>query len=221
MKKTFVCLANSQKWGQRCVAGVELTDFDGNSYSIVQYNSQPKWLRPVSKTTHGEVPTRVVNRIQLLDIVELEMVSEYPQGYQSENILFDERSIKVIGQVEQSSEEVARFQHTGLTNLFGNQDRAIHVHAIGHITNSLVLIKPTSVKFDWVTYPDGNSQLRATFLFGGVRYNLPITDLNFRARYYKNPKETIRHSDWYFTVSLGVKYSDNFHYKLIAAVLGF
>jgi hypothetical protein len=221
MKKTFVCLANSQKWGQRCIAGVEITGFDGNSYSIVRYGSQPKWIRPVSKSTHGEVPIRVVGRVKLLDVVELKMISECPQGYQSENILFDERSLKVIGQVSQSSDEVSRFQHSGLNTLFGNQDRAVHVHAIYHVSNSLVLIKPTNVIFDWLTYPDGNSQLRATFLFGGVRYNLPVTDINFRARYYKNPREVINYSDWYFTISLGVKYNDDFHYKLIAAVFGF
>jgi hypothetical protein len=220
MKKTFVCLANSQKWGQRCIAGVEITDYDGNSYSIVQYGSQPKWIRPVSKSTHGEVPVRVVGRVQLLDVVELEMISECPQGYQSENILFDEKSLKVIGQVEWSSEKVAQFQHTGIAQLFGNRGKAVHIDAISHVTASLVLIKPTSVRFRWDTKSDGSTKLRATFLLEGIKYDLPVTDGNFQAKYYQNQQEAINFSEWYFTISLGVKLND-FHYKLIAAVFGF
>ncbi len=96
MKKIFICLANSKKYGERCIAGVEITDFDGTNYSMVKVDSQPKWLRPVSKKDHGEVSANLVGKLNLLDIVEFDMLSECPRGYQSENVFFDEQSLIVI-----------------------------------------------------------------------------------------------------------------------------
>lgn len=220
MSETFVCLANSKKFGERCIAGVEIVDFDGTNYSIVRRESQPKWLRPISSSSHGAVSASLVGKVGLLDVVEVNILSERPQEYQSENVLFDERSLKVIGRLDWDSSTVAQFQHSGLTQLFGNHERAVHVHAIGQVNYSLTLISPTSVRFNSVTYPNGNSQLRSTFLFGGVRYDLPITDVAFCNKYYKNPRDFSKCSEIFFTISLGVKFND-FHYKLIAAVFHF
>lgn len=220
MRKTFICLANSKKYGERCIAGVEIVDFNGSNYSVVRQEAQPKWVRPVSSTTHGAVSAGLVAKVGLLDVVELEMISEQPKGYQSENILFDERSLKVIGRLSWESNSVAQFQHNSLTQLFGNNDRAVHIHAIGQVNHSLTLIKPESVRFNAVTYPNGNSQLRSAFLFGGIKYDLPITDIAFCARYYKNPRDFSKYSEIFFTISLGVEFND-FHYKLIAAVFHF
>ncbi|HEX8846541.1 MAG TPA: hypothetical protein VF791_17975 [Pyrinomonadaceae bacterium] len=172
----------------------------------------------MSKRASGAVSVGIVGKVKLLDVVNLDVISECPQGYQSENVFFDERSLEVIGQVERSSETLDRFRHTGLTQLFGNRGKAVHIDAIGHITTSLVLIKPTSVIFRWDAQ---SAKLRANFLLGRVKYDLPVTDGNFQARYYENQQEAINCSQWYFTVSLGVEYNDNFHYKLIAAVFGF
>jgi hypothetical protein len=220
MKRTFVCLANSQKLGERCIAGVEITDFDGNNYLIVKHRSQPKWIRPVSKREHGEVPARIVGKVKLLDVVSLDVISEYPQGYQSENVLFDGKSLEVIGQVQRSSESVARFQHAGVTQLFGNRGKAVHVDNISRVTTSLLLIKPASVGFRWDTKSGGFPQLRAAFLLGRLNYDLPVTDRYFQATYYQDQREAINCSEWYFTISLGVKHND-FHSKLVAAVFGF
>lgn len=220
MRRTFVCLANSRKLGERCIAGVEVTTIDRTNYTIVQRNSQPKWIRPISKRKDGAVPVGIVGKVKLLDVVSLDVVSESQQGYQSENVLFDEKSLEVIGQVERLSEKVSQFQHTGLTQLFGNRGKAVHVDDIGSVKTSLVLIKPTSVKFRWDQKSDGSPQLRATFLLGEVKYDLPVTDGNFQARYYKNQQEATKFSEWYFTISLGVELN-NFHSKLVAAVFGF
>jgi len=220
MKKTFIYLANSKKYGERCIAGVEIANFDGASYSIVINDSQPKWIRPVSKGRHGAVSAKVVGKVKLLDIVEIDVISECPRGYQSENAFFDEASLKIAGQLEWTKKNVARFRSRGSKPLFGNNERAVHVHAINQLTYSLVLINPDSVKFKQVTYPNGNSQVRASFVFQSVRYDLPITDLDFCSKFYEKPGEFNSYSDFFLTISLGVEFN-SFHYKLVAAVFYF
>ncbi len=92
MKTQLVCLANSYKEGGRCLAGVELKD----GVSLIE-NEKPAWIRPVSKTKHGEIPTYLVPHIKLLDIVELDLFEKVPAGYQSENALFNLASLKIVG----------------------------------------------------------------------------------------------------------------------------
>jgi hypothetical protein len=220
MRKTFVCLANSKKLGERCIAGVEITGFGGGHYSIVRQNSQPKWIRPVSGREHGEVPLRLVGKVHLLDVVELEVTTELPQGYQSENILFDEQSLTVLGKIDLLRDNVSQFQYMERKPLFGNRGKAVHIDHITRLTNSLILIKPESVSFHWETDARDFPQLRSTFSFRDSRYDLPVTDGEFQSKYHKHPDEIARCSEFFFTISLGVKLGD-FHYKLIAAVFCF
>jgi hypothetical protein len=183
MKKTFVCLANSKKYHQRCIAGVEIENFDGNSYSIIKADNQPKWIRPVSSIGHGEVSEKVVGKVRLLDVVEIEVLKKRSQGYQSENILFDEESLQIVGRLDWSPENVEVFQNTDIRLLFGNRWSAIRVDAIDQVDYSLVLIKPIGVTFREVTKPNGSGQLRSSFRFNGVMYDLPITDIDFYVKY--------------------------------------
>lgn len=55
----FVCLANSYKEGGMCLAGFEL-DVNNNPILI---NNHPKWLRPICKTNHGEIPKHLVSHL--------------------------------------------------------------------------------------------------------------------------------------------------------------
>jgi hypothetical protein len=72
----IICLANSQKHGERCIAGIE--------------TSTGKWIRPVSNLDDGRVPRNVylVNgeEPKLLDILEIPL-SETSPGYECENRL--------------------------------------------------------------------------------------------------------------------------------------
>ena len=220
MKKTFVCLANSKKYGERCIAGVEISDFDGVQYSIAKLDSQPKWIRPVSNKEHGAVSSELVGKVQLLDVVEFEVSSECPRGYQSENVFFDESSLKIIGRLDWLSSNVEQFQSTDVALVFGNRGKAVHVDMIDQITHSLVLIRPDSLRFQEVTYPNGKHQVRCRFDYGGNEYDLPVTDIVFLASFNRDPTQTINFSDCFLTLSLGVEHN-GFHSKLVAAVLGF
>src|SRR5436853_7626805 len=99
MKKYFVCLANSKKYTQRCIAGIELLKTD-SGFEVLKNNQEPVWIRPISNSLHGEVSSILVDHIKLLDIVELEITSPSPNGYQSENARFKEQRLKVIRKIK-------------------------------------------------------------------------------------------------------------------------
>ena len=106
MKRCFVCLANSKKYGERCIAGIELTAGKERKYEIVKKENKPKWIRPVMREKYGAVPSHLVGHIQLLDVVEIDVTKEVPNGYQYENCEFDLRSVKVIDSIKPRPESL-------------------------------------------------------------------------------------------------------------------
>ncbi len=81
--KRIVCLANSRKLGERCIAG-----------KLFETDSPTDWLRPVSRSVNGEVSPR--ERLcsdgtepGLMDLLDIVLLGEQPHGYQKENWLFD------------------------------------------------------------------------------------------------------------------------------------
>ena len=91
MKTKIICLANSYKEGGRCIAGIQI---DSNNIPII-IDSQPKWIRPIYNTKHGQIPYNLVQNVKLLDIVEFELTENIQQGYQSENVYFKDNSITI------------------------------------------------------------------------------------------------------------------------------
>lgn len=223
MKKLFVCLANSRKYAQRCVAGIELvrSSRKGYKYQIVkQDDDDPKWIRPVSSSEHGEVSSELVDHINLLDVVEVNVTEAIPQSYQSENVLFDNHRLEVVEQIGKLETLVEKLLSVNKLDLFGNRGRAIHVDDIVRVNYSLVLIKPTSVEIFETTSSQGNPQIRSRFVYENVSYDLPITDFEFEERFRQNPDLLQTCTNIYFTISLGVVFND-WHYKLIAGVICF
>lgn len=79
----IVCLANSRKLYGRCIAGKEV----GGEHA-------GRWVRPVSNRLHEEVSENERqyedgSDPEVLDIIEIPMVSAKPHGYQQENWLLD------------------------------------------------------------------------------------------------------------------------------------
>ena len=73
----IICLANSWKRGERCIAGIE----PGNG----------RWIRPISDLPDGQIPKkmRLINRMEpaLLDILEIPLADTGPDfGFESENL---------------------------------------------------------------------------------------------------------------------------------------
>lgn len=212
MKTTFVCLANSFKEGGRCVAGIEM---NGNNCILI--DGKPKWIRPVFQTSeHGQVPAYLVNHINLLDIVEIDIIKEVPDGYQSENVQFDTNSIKVIGTFP--LKDLSNLCEKPTSLIFGNTDKSVSIIDIALQNNSLILINTLNYTINEVTNPfTSKTRLRIVFNYGNNQYNLPITDIEFINNYQLNNK-AFNKSSIFLALSLGVQFN-GMHYKLVAGII--
>ena len=211
MKNTFVCLANSFKEGGRCIAGIELS----NGSPIIQ-NGKPKWIRPVANNGHGEVPTHIVSHINILDIVEIDILENVPEGFQTENVYFNADSIKVIDRYP--IENLADLCNNRLFNLFGNRGGAVKPENTTNLTYSLVMLAPLEpVIVEKIFGGAAHPKIRLAFNFNGNRYELPITDPIF-LNAYKTNKNIIVGKDIYLSLSLGVLHED-WHSKLVAGII--
>lgn len=210
----FVCLANSFKEGGRCIAGVEL---DNNNNPKIE-NGHPKWVRPICKTTHGEVPTHLIAHLNILDIIEID-VTGYPEksGYQSENVLFRENSIRLVGRFNSNNLN----QHCNTRNLiFGNRGKAVSEEAIGDLTYSLMLINTNQFEAIEKIYDDNPNrpQVRLVFSYNRNQYDLPVTDPVFIHNYQSNPDILESVTDVYLSLSLAIVHN-NWHSKLVAGII--
>jgi hypothetical protein len=222
MRKLFICLANSKKYTQRCIAGIELAKAPrpGVKYEIVRKDERPIWLRPVSDSGHGEIPAELVDHISLLDIVEVEVVAPRPQGYQSENMLFDQSRLVVVDKVGHLPAALDKLLTPAEPILFGNRERTVSAQEIRQVDHSLVFIKPRAARIYSMTNPKGGPQVRAGFIYEGTAYDLPVTDIEFINKFSRNPALTWDCAHLYFTVSLGIAFEGR-HYKLVAGIVYF
>ncbi len=213
MLTRFVCLANSYKEGERCIAGIELD----NKNNPICENGNPKWIRPICNTEHGKVHTYLVSHINILDIIEMEITGYPEKNYQSENAFFNEDSIKVVG----------KYNKDNLINLcdsrdliLGNRGKAVSEEAIKNLAYSLMLIKTNSFQIIEKVYDDNpeRKQLRLAFTYKSNKYNLPITDPTFINKYKSNRDFIEGINEIFVSISLGVSHED-WYYKLVAGVL--
>jgi len=214
MKIIFICLANSKKFGERCIAGIEVKKV-GGVYQPVEKEGRPNWLRPISKLQHGAVDENLVGGITLMDIIEIDVEELCPNGYQSENATFKTESIKKIGNIRLSEENMDRLIDMDQHYLFGNRGKAVSEDVIDLVDRSLTLIKVTDFQ---VNKRDTDGQLRIDFVFNHNRYDLPITDINFIQKYSENEALLESKNCLYLAISLGI-YHNGWHSKLIAGVI--
>ena len=213
MTTKIICLANSKKINERCVAGIEVDETD-NGYNIILTNSKPKWLRPVSENEYGEFPAKIAKNINLLNVIEFDLVEHCPSGYQTENVLFNENSVKILSSIKLSSANLDQLTCDSGA-LFGNKGKAVHEDVVNSIDHSLVFIKVN--KYNVFIKPE-NNQLRMNFQYNFLEYDLPITDINFTTKFRKNNTilDGIQHL--YLTISLAVVHN-KWHSKLIAGII--
>lgn len=214
MSHRFVCLGNSFKEGGRCIAGILLDD---NNNPIIE-NRKPKWIRPICKTPHGEVPNSIAVPFHLLDILEISIITLHPDLYQSENVYFDETTIKKIGVFEKNK----------LNNIcedrkyiFKTRYPSLSEEAIQELDYSLMLVKPDSFEVVERVYDERtNPQQRMIFSYNGFAYDFSITDPVFLRQFQANPEFIEGIHNVILSLSVGVKYpANNRYYKLVAGVI--
>jgi hypothetical protein len=215
MRTTFICLANSRKHGERCIAGVEIQpDPQTLQYQLVKNGRMPQWIRPVMETDYGQIPTQLVEKINLLDIINLENRGHVPNGCQKENFLFEPKSLAIQTKLAPTVENLEALTEGAPLTLFGNRGKAVSAAQIAEVNYSLLFVKVCSPEFYSARL---GHQLRSKFVYNSNDYDFPVTDVQFCEQYYQNPKLLEEAKNVYFTLSLGTLH-DNWHYKLVAGV---
>jgi hypothetical protein len=215
MRTTFICLANSRKHGERCIAGVEIQpDPQTQQYQLVKDGGMPHWIRPVTETDYGQIPAQLVENIHLLDVINLENRGNVPTSSQKENFLFEPQSIAIQTKLAPTVENLDALTEGAPLTLFGNRGKAVSAAQIAEVNYSLLFVKVRSPEFYAARL---GHQLRAKFVYNSNNYDFPVTDVQFCEQYYKNPKVLDDAKNVYFTLSLGMLHED-WHYKLVAGV---
>lgn len=142
MDKYFICLANSYKRGGRCIAGVEIiSDNSGGWKSVRNDDGRPQWIRPIAKTTYGEIPNFVAERIEMLSVVKLTDVVPCPEQAHVENVYYS-RMAQCEYNVSLEPSILNQLIDSKHQSLFHNRGRAVSAEMLEGINYSLMLIHP-------------------------------------------------------------------------------
>ena len=217
MDKYFICLANSYKRGGRCIAGIEVViNGDGKWKLVRNDDGNPRWIRPIAKTTYGEIPNYVAEDIQMLSVVRLSNVVPCPEEAHTENVYCSciEQFDYDISQLPSSMNQFIDSRHQ---SIFHNRGRAVSAEMLRNISYSLMLIHPDKAG----VYRDENrekSKNRMKFTYYGIEYDFPITDPAFLDEFKREPERYADIPNVYLAISLGLEF-EGWHHKLVAGVI--
>lgn len=217
MDKYFICLANSYKRGGRCIAGVEIVTNNSGVWKPVRNDDgRPRWIRPIAKTTYGEIPNFVAEGIKLLSVVKLTDVVPCPEQAHVENVYYSQMKQCEYNVLLEPSilNQLIDSKHQ---SIFHNRGRAVSAEMLMGINYSLMLIHPDKAS----AYRDENrekSKNRMKFTYYGVEYDFPITDPSFLEEFKREPERYDNIPDVYLALSLGLEF-EGWHHKLVAGVI--
>jgi len=215
-----VCLANSEKHGARCVAGVRL-DTGG-------------WLRPVSDDTGAglletQYETASGHYPKPLDTIRVKLDHQRPKYHQPENWVISTESWELLHTELQKRGILAinaALQREGF--ILHDGANAISKRELTEmpVFRSLTLVSPADPEFYVREKDDGTLQPRTTFEFDGHEYDFPITAPGWRRQVRTGgvgslpSAETVNDDEEIlFTISLGEATTTNKKcYKIVAAV---
>ena len=203
-----VCLANSRKMRNRCIAGIDVRTGE--------------WLRPCFGSGDEGIPWHVRqiggNEPALLDILEIPLRASGPsQDIQPENRWLGKGPWRKVGEVR--VEDILDYCEESKFLLHNEADR-VPVNKLKRLEpgqkKSLCLIRSRATFSTSPSY-SGKKQVRASFNYGSHYYSLVVTDWEYERRF--ESYSTVS-ADCLMTISLGVPYErDNCCYKLVAGVI--
>ena len=217
MDKYFVCLANSYKRGGRCIAGIEIVfDNIGGWKPVRNEDGRPRWIRPIAKTTYGEIPNFAAENIEMLSVVKLTDVVACPEQCHVENVYYSCMEPCEYNTLRESNimNQLIDSKHQ---SIFHNRGRAVSAEMLAGINYSLMLIHPDKAS----AYRDENrekSKNRMKFTYYGIEYDFPITDPAFLDEFKREPERYDEIPDVYLALSLGLEF-EGWHHKLVAGVI--
>ena len=228
--KRIVCLANSRKEGDRCIAGIEL----------LESGSPGGWVRPVSD--RGDEAVSAFERQYqdysepcVLDVIDVPVLEARPNTYQSENWLLDPHSTyphhywrKVrsitLDDLPQFTDPAGPLWINGHSSGKGRNDR-VPLFKANTLGNSLRLIQVNRLELS-TTKAKSTLKVEGKFLYrvhgrfryDGVEYRLNVTDPICEQAYGERANSSQMLDACFLTISLGGPYK-GYAYKLIAAVI--
>ena len=228
--KRIVCLANSRKEGDRCIAGKELS----------ADSSPGVWVRPVSD--RGDEAVNAFERQyqdhsepRVLDVMDVPLLEARPNAYQSENWLLDPHttyphhfwrrvSRVALDDLPQFTDPVGLLWIDGHSSGKGRNDR-VPLYKANTLGNSLCLIQvdrlelsTTKAKSTLKVQGEFLYRVHGRFRYDGVEYRLNVTDPIYEQAYGERPNSRYALDACFLTISLGGPHK-GYAYKLIAAII--
>ncbi len=223
----FLCLANSRKYGGRCLAGIRL--------------DTGQWLRPVSDLPGGELlPEHTCypdgSQPRVLDRLELAVLAPAPRAHHPEDWIIAPGGHRPLGAGldEQTARMVAGLLEAG-PEIFGNRGSRVPFEAFqnGPLPASLALVRPLGLLLHIEEKEEGDCtrrKVRASFRHGGVEHRMAVTDpaweraLEKRPAGIVDPRELglLPDQELLLTISLSEPFGEvgqQSCYKLIAAMI--
>ncbi len=210
MKKLIVILAKSAKYGNYCVAGIEL--------------STNKWIRPISHdekiedaVTAAELTCTDKTEAQILDIVEIDFEdTPVANEVQPENSFFQNTAWQKYGRWSLSDfEKFCGFDTTDF--IFYDNSRRLELSTITEKNKSLLILPVENISISTELRND-DLKFYANFTYGGIKYkNFGVGDISLRQKFSDKlcgnffvAKKAVA------TFSLTNPYKDNRCYKMLA-----
>lgn len=211
-----LCLANSYKNTNRCVAGLRL-DTGG-------------WIRPVSDTSgsalvESQYTTGSGHSPSPLDTVRVPVSTQRPKYNQPENWIISGDDWELL------TTDLDKKQKLSLNTAIQRRGPVICDHRSsipkreitdGFVPRSLTVLSPDSVSF-YIREKENGPQPRAEFTFDDVEYDFPITDTDWRDKVdsgidtLPSPDHVGDNKELLFTISLGEEHN-GMCYKIVAAI---
>lgn len=224
--KRIICLANSRKRGEHCVAGIEIID-GGQRLG--------EWIRPVGSGYEQALLTIEQmyadgSSAQVLDVIDVHLSRHQPDGCQIENWLVDstQRWVKshevdkqrLVGAMQPPATLFQNGSHTGA----GLNDQILTEEADRNGSGSLLLVHVPQVAihvFDhW-----GKRKCQARFDYNGASYWITVTDPVIEAEFMPQGEAVHNLGPCMLSVSLSAPFvktlgdGRSYRFKLIAAII--
>ena len=214
--KRVVCLANSRKGGDRCIAGREWVDETAGA-----------WVRPIGDQENQAVSDlerqyRGGREPRVLDIIDIPLLEPVPSRHQRENwTISPDRRWRRVGKLthdylDDLLDSIAPLWIDGFSSGSGLNNR-VPENVAGQLEDSLRLIRVSDLQVEVRDY--FGRRVQGQFSFHGSSYLLRVTDPICEDDYVQRPEGNYDVGEAYLTISLGESYNDGYCYKLIAAVI--